>query len=260
VRSTVRSTLYKYGPLTLLVLLIVGAWQFSLSVFEVPEYMVPSPAAVLDMGIQRWSDLAQHSWVTLKEILLGFALSVVVGVPLAVVIVFSKVLERMLYPLLVASQAVPKIAIAPLFIVWVGFGTMPKVLMAFLISFFPIVIDTIVGLRSIQPEMIHLARSMGTGSLTSFVKVRLPNALPNIFGGLKIAITLAVVGAVAAEFVGADSGLGYLLVVATGQLNTPLLFAALIVLSLIGIVLFALVALAERLLLPWHVSNREADA
>lgn len=255
-----RTVVYKYGPLALLVLLLLGTWQVGVEVFDVPEYMVPTPAAVVETGVERWSSLLEHSWVTLKEVLLGFGLSVIVGVPLAIVIVFSKFLERMLYPLLVASQAVPKIAIAPLLIVWVGFGTAPKVLMAFLISFFPIVIDTIVGLRSIEPEMIHLARSMGTGSFTSFLKVRLPNALPNIFGGLKIAITLAVVGAVAAEFVGADSGLGYLLVVATGQLDTSLMFAALIVLSVIGIVLFAVVAAAERLLLPWHVSQRNIDA
>lgn len=199
--------------------------------------------------------LWQHSLVTINEVVLGFALSVVVGVPLAVLIVASRFLDRILYPYLVASQAVPKIALAPLFVVWVGFGTLPKVLMAFLISFFPVVVDTIVGLRSMDSEMLHLVRSMGARPVGSFMKARLPNALPNIFGGLKIAITLAVVGAVAAEFVGADAGLGYLLVVATGMLDTTLLFSSLVVLSAIGIILFALVTQVERMTIPWHVSQ-----
>lgn len=246
-----------WGPTAILLLLIIIGWAVSVRVFDIPRYVVPAPGEVFREMRESWDSLLEHSWVTLKEILLGFALSVIVGIPLAVVIVYSLFLERMLYPMLIASQAIPKIAVAPLFVVWIGFGLMPKVLMAFLISFFPIVISTIVGLRSIQPEMIHLSRSMGAGGLTAFMKVRLPNALPNVFGGLKIAISLAVVGAVAAEFVGADAGLGYLLVIATGFLDTPLLFAALIVLSAIGIALFGAIALIERLLMPWHVSHRE---
>lgn len=246
----------KFGPLFAVLAALIAAWHFSVTLFEIPAYLVPSPTAVLRRGIEAWDSLLRNSWVTLKEVLLGFTLSVLVGIPLAITIVYSRVLEGVLYPLLIASQAIPKIAIAPLLIVWVGFGTMPKVLMAFLISFFPIVIDTIVGLRSTEPEMLHLARAMRASSLTTFRRVRIPNALPNLFGGLKIAITLAVVGAVAAEFVGADAGLGYLLVVASGQLDTPLLFAALIVLSMIGVGLFALLAAAERVLLPWHVSQR----
>lgn len=251
--------LRKWGPLALLLLILAVAWQVAVIALEIPSYLVPAPVAVLETAITRWETLLDNSWVTIKEILMGFALSVAVGIPLAILIVYSRFLERMMYPLLVATQAIPKIAIAPLFIVWVGFGMTPKVLMAFLISFFPVVIDTIVGLRSIQPEMIHLSRAMGASPLTAFVKVRLPNALPNIFGGLKIAISLAVVGAVAAEFVGADSGLGYLLVIATGLLDTELLFAALIILSLIGIVLFGVVAIVERLMCPWDVSQRDRD-
>lgn len=250
------SGIRKFGPLLAVLAALIAAWHFSVTLFEVPAYLVPSPNAVLRRGIEAWDSLLRNSWVTLREVLLGFTLSVLVGIPLAIIIVYSRVLEGVLYPLLVASQAVPKIAIAPLLIVWVGFGPMPKVLMAFLISFFPVVIDTVVGLRSTEPEMLHLARAMRAGSLTTFLKVRIPNALPNLFGGLKIAITLAVVGAVAAEFVGADAGLGYLLVVASGVLDTPLIFAALIVLSLIGVGLFSLVAVVERVLLPWHVSQR----
>jgi NitT/TauT family transport system permease protein len=191
---------------------------------------------------------------------LGFALSIVVGVPLALAIFLWPPFARSVYPLLVSSQAIPKAAVAPLFVVWFGFGLLPKVLIAFLIAFFPIVINTVVGLASLEPEKIQLARSMGFGPSKIFFKIRLPSALPAIFGGLKIAITLAVVGAIVGEFVGGDSGLGYLLMQANGSMDTPLLFAGLVGLTLIGVALFLLVELAERLAIPWHTSARGEGA
>ncbi|MPZ51869.1 MAG: ABC transporter permease subunit [Acidimicrobiia bacterium] len=245
--------------LTPTVLLFAGfllAWGLSVRAFGIPQYIVPAPQDVANSLVDSWGTLMEHSLVTLLEALLGFALAVVIGIPLAILIVFSPRFERTLYPALVASQAVPKIALAPLFIVVLGFGIVPKVLMAFLISFFPVVIDTTVGLRSIRPEMIHLSRSMGAGPVLTFTKVRFPSALPSVLGGLKISISLAVVGAVAAEFVGSDAGLGHLLVVTTGLLDTPLLYAALVLVSVIGIGLFSAVVLAERALIPWHVSHR----
>jgi NitT/TauT family transport system permease protein len=157
---------------------------------------------------------------------------------------------------MVATPLTPKIALAPLFIVWFGFGITPKVAVAFLISFFPILVDTIVGLRGIDPAMIQLARSMGAPPPRIFLRLRLPNALPNIFGGLKVASTLAVVGALTGEFIGSDQGLGYVLVQAASQLNTPLLFGTLVVLSLLAMVFFFCVEAVERVLIPWHVSQR----
>jgi NitT/TauT family transport system permease protein len=156
-------------------------------------------------------------------------------------------------PLIVSSQAMPKVAVAPLLLVWFGFGLLPKVLIAFLIAFFPVVISTAVGLASIEPEKIQLARSMGFGPSATFFKIRLPNALPSVFGGLKISITLAVVGAVVGEFVGGDAGLGYLLTVANGSMDTPLLFAGLVALTVLGVVLYLIVELAERLVVPRHI-------
>jgi NitT/TauT family transport system permease protein len=194
--------------------------------------------------------------VTVAEILWGFALAIVVGVPLAMLIVASPAFERSIYPLLVASQSVPKIAIAPLLIFWAGLGMFPKILVAFLIAFFPVVIDTVVGLRAIEPEMLHLARSMGASGARVFLKIRLPNALPNIFAGLKVGVTLAVVGAIVGEFIQADRGLGYALLQANAMLNTKLSFAAIVILAAIGVVLFALVDRIERLLIPWHASRR----
>jgi NitT/TauT family transport system permease protein len=189
----------------------------------------------------------------------GFVLSVVIGIPLATVIVFSRFAERMLYPPMIASQAIPKVAIAPLFVVWMGFGVMPKIWIAFLIAFFPVVIDTVVGLRSVQPEMLQLGRSMGGGTLRVFLKLRLPNALPNIFAGLKVAIALAVVGAITGEFVGSQSGLGYLLTSASGQMDTALVFAVLVVISVIATLLFMIIEAVEKLVIPWHSSMRSRN-
>jgi NitT/TauT family transport system permease protein len=171
-------------------------------------------------------------------------------VPLAFAIFMWPAFSRSILPLLISSQAIPKVAVAPLLLVWFGFGLLPKVLIAFLIAFFPIVISTAVGLASIEQEKIHLARSMGLGASATFFKIRLPNALPSIFGGLKISIALAVVGAVVGEFVGGDAGLGYLLMVANGSMDTPLLFAGLVGLTIQGVVLYTLVEWAEYLAIP----------
>ncbi len=196
--------------------------------------------------------------MTLCEILWGFGLATAVGIPLAVVIVVSPGLERALYPLLVASQSVPKIAVAPLLIFWAGLGLFPKVLVAFLIAFFPVVIDTVAGFRSVEPEVLHLARSMGASERRVFLKIRLPHAMPHIFAGLKVAVTLAVVGAIVGEFIQADRGLGYALLQANGTFNTRLAFATILVLAAIGVVLFVAVERLERLSIPWHVSQRSS--
>ena len=246
----------QYGYAALVLMTLVLVWEIGALITHQPERLLPRPSVVARTLIDRWDLLLIHGSVTLLEAGLGFLLSLVVGVPLAIAIVYSETLERIIYPLLLASQAVPKIAIAPLFIIWLGFGLTPKIIIAFLIAFFPIVIATVVGLRSIDPEMLQLAQSMGTVGIKSFIKLRLPNALPNLFGGLKVAITLAVVGAIVGEFVGADQGLGYLLQVAAGNLDAPLLFASMVVLSLMAILLFLSIEWAERKLLPWHISER----
>lgn len=231
-------------------------WEAVVDGFRLPEYLLPAPSGVLQALAAEWRYLGIHTGVTVYEILWGFFLSILIGIPLAMIIVYSPMLERAFYPLLVASQSVPKIAIAPLLIFWAGLGIFPKVLVAFLIAFFPIVIDTVVGLRSVEPEMLHLARSMGAPERRIFLKIRLPNAFPNIFAGLKVAVTLAVVGAIVGEFIQADRGLGYALLQANAMLNTRLSFATILILAAIGVVLFALVDVIERFLIPWHASRR----
>jgi NitT/TauT family transport system permease protein len=246
-RTPIRLALESYVyPTVTFILLLVG-WQVVVVVGEVPRYILPSPTDIVEEMIARADILWKHGLVTLGEVVAGFGLSVAVGIPLAVLISYSRVFERTIYPLLVSSQTIPKVAIAPLFIVWFGFGIMPKILITFLIAFFPIVIDTVVGLRSTPQEMFYLVRSMGASPWQTFWKVRLPHALPSIFGGLKVAITLAVVGAIVGEFVGADQGLGYLIQIANGNLDTRLLMGSIVVLALIGIVLFLIVEWIERL-------------
>jgi NitT/TauT family transport system permease protein len=195
--------------------------------------------------------------VTLQEVILGFGLSVCVGIPLAILIVYSRLFERVAFPLMVSLQTIPKVALAPILVMWLGYGIMPKVMVAFLISFFPIVISSVVGMRSAEKEMIYLVRSMGAGEIKTFLKIRLPNALPNIFAGLKIGIGQAVVGATVGEFIAAERGLGYLQLIAQVRLDTPLLFAAVVVLSLMGVLLFQVVALIERIAIPWNRARTE---
>jgi NitT/TauT family transport system permease protein len=171
-------------------------------------------------------------------------------------IAYSRLVESFVYPLLVFSQSVPKVAIAPLFVVWFGFGVIPKVIAAFLLGFFPVIVATVQGFKSIESDVIDLARSMGAGPLKVFIKFRLPQAMPAIFSGLKVSVTLAVVGAVVGEFVGSNSGLGYVLQKANGTFDLPLMFAALVILSMIGVLLFLVLELIERWVLPWHASQR----
>src|SRR5216684_8227236 len=242
------------------VLGVLAVWEAGTRMFGVPAFLLPPPSAVGISFIANASLLLFHGWITTLEIVLGFALSIVVGIPLALAIFLWPVFSRSILPLLVSSQAMPKVAVAPLLLVWFGFGLLPKVLIAFLVAFFPVVINTAVGLATIEQEKIHLARSMGLSAAATFFKIRLPSALPSIFGGLKISITLAVVGAVVGEFVGGDAGLGYLLMVANGSMDTQLLFAGIVALTILGVALYLLIEIAERIAIPRHMVSGDRRA
>jgi NitT/TauT family transport system permease protein len=237
-------------------LIFLAIWQIGVTIFDVPTYLLPKPTDVAVTLVEDFDKLMSNAWVTAYEMLLGYILAIIVAIPLAIFITISPTFDRFITPILLVSQTVPKIAIAPLFLIWFGVGPLPKILVAFLISFFPIVIDTAVGLRSVSPEMIDLVRSMGANRMQVFTKIRLPTSLPYMFSGLKVAATLAVVGAVVGEFVGADKGLGYLLLVANSYLDTPLAFATIVVLTVIGILLYYVIDTLEHWLIPWHVSRR----
>ena len=245
----------KIAPLAgILVFLVV--WEAAVRLLKVPRYLMPPPSAVLEVFVQEFPKLLYHGWVTTYEMLLGYALAVAVAIPLAIAITASQRFDRFVTPQLLFFQVVPKVAIAPLFLVWFGVGTTPKVLVAFLISFFPIVIDAAVGLRSMSSEMRDLARSMGASRWQVFAQFQLPTSLPYLFSGLKVAATLAVAGAVVGEFVGADKGLGYLLLVTNSNMETALMFATIVALTIIGLVFFYAVEFLEQLLIPWHVTHR----
>jgi NitT/TauT family transport system permease protein len=241
------------------ILAFLAVWEVAVPLLKVPAYLLPAPTAIFQTFVGEFPRLAYHSWVTLYEMLLGYGLAVVVGVPLAIAITSWERFDRFSMPTLLFFQVVPKVAIAPLFLVWFGVGALPKVLVAFLISFFPIVIDAAVGLRSMSTEMRDLARSMGATRVQIFARFRLPTSLPYLFSGLKVAATLAVAGAVVGEFVGADKGLGYLLLVTNSNLETALMFATLFALTIIGLVFFYAVEFLESLLIPWHVTRRVRD-
>jgi ABC-type nitrate/sulfonate/bicarbonate transport system permease component len=201
---------------------------------------------------------ADNALVTLTEILLGFALGAAAGVALGILLSYSRLAERAIYPWLVASQMVPIVAVAPILVVWFGFTIIPKVLVVALVCFFPIVVNTIDGLRSVDPEMVRLVRTLGMSKLRIMRSVRVPSALPHMFSGLKVAMALATIGAVFGEWVGSSEGLGYLMLALNNQLATTELFAAVLVLSAMGIALFFLVGLVERLVIPWHHETRRA--
>ena len=230
---------------------VVVVWELASRVLRIPRFIMPAPS---EIAVEAWEwryRFIGHSWVTLYETLGGFALSIVVGVPLATLIVYSPWMRRALYPLIVLLQAVPKIAVAPVLLLVIGYGEIPTMIVAFLVAFFPIVVDTATGLAATPPELLELSRSYRAGAFKTFVKVRFPMALPFFFSGLKVAITLAVIGAVVGEFIGSDKGLGYVILSATSYWKTELAFASMILLSFIAIMLFGAVCLVERLVCPW---------
>jgi NitT/TauT family transport system permease protein len=242
-------------PLILIALIFV-LWDLVIRIFRIPPYLIPAPWDVAKMLVAEWPRLWRESLFTGYATLGGFGLSILFGIPAAMLIAYSRLVESYVYPLLVFSQSVPKIAIAPLFVVWFGFGIFPKVISAFLLGFFPVVVATVMGFKSMEPDMIDLARSMRASRLQTFIRFSLPQALPSIFSGMKVSATLAVVGAVVGEFVGSNSGIGYVLQIANGNFDLPLMFAALFVLSMMGVILFAVVDLVEKIMIPWHQSRR----
>jgi len=235
-------------PLVVLILALV-LWEVVVDLTNTPSYLIAKPTEMFSATANNFHLLMTQMWPTLYEVVLGFACSVAIALPIAIFIVYSRAAGRAVYPLVVASQVVPKVAIAPVFVILLGTGLFPKLILAFLIAFFPIVINTVTGLQGVDPEMLEMVRSMGAGKTRAFAKVRFPAALPSIFAGLKIAMTLAVVGAVVAEFVGASKGLGYSLLVAQGNVDTALVYADLLVMTVMGLVLYGILEIVEAILL-----------
>ncbi|GAA1489881.1 ABC transporter permease [Brachybacterium sacelli] len=234
----------------------VVAWWLVTARGWVQPYILPSPGDTFGNLVEFSPYFLQHTWITTYETILGFVIAVVLGELIAVLMVRSRNLQMTVYPIILVAQVIPKIAIAPLFVVWLGFGMSPKVTVAVLMAFFPIVISGLAGLKSVDPEILDLAKTMGAGPFKTFRKIQFPASLPQLLSGMKVAATLAVTGAVVGEFVGGNEGLGYVILRANGNMDTATLFGALIVMSAIGILLFAVIQIAEHLLIPWHASRR----
>ena len=245
------------APLVLL-LLLLGAWELLVRWFDVQPFILPAPSQVLATFYANLPMLLKHGAVTFSEIALGLLLGGVGGVLLAIVVFYSPLLDKALYPLIIGSQMIPVFAIAPILIVWMGYGLWPKVTVAALISFFPLVVNVSDGLREPTEEAVDLFRSLGASRAQIFWKLRLPASLPTLFSGLKVSATLAVVGATIGEWVGSHQGLGYLMLQANARLRMSLVFAAILMLAVLGLLLFGALRIMEKRLVHWRSSKPES--
>jgi NitT/TauT family transport system permease protein len=237
-------------PLLVLIILLL-AWEAGARAFKIPEFVLPAPSRIWQASVAARDVIFDNMWSTLRTTLWGFLASIIVSVPLAVLIASSPLLSNSIYPLLVFTQSVPKVAIAPLIVVAVGATETSRVIVAFLVAFFPLVISVAAGLIATNPELIELGRSLRATKLQELWHIRLPFAVPFVFSGLKLSITFAVTGAVVGEFVAADKGLGYQILSGTAFFKTAFAFGAVVLLSVMGVVLFQAVVLTERLFFPW---------
>jgi NitT/TauT family transport system permease protein len=248
------------GQIGLPMLSFIGllvAWEVAVIVFDIREYIMPPPSTFLERVVTDRALLWRHMLVTGREVLIGFAWATAFSIPLALIIALARPIERAFYPLIVFFQLIPKIAIAPLLIVWFGFGIFPKILLTFLLCFFPTLVASIAGFKAIDPRVLYLTKSMGATSWQTFIYVRVPTALPYIFSGLAVSIVFAVTGAIVGEFVGAQAGLGYLLLRGSSYLDTSLMFAVLVVLSMMGLAFSYAVSALEFIVMPWQRGRKE---
>ena len=230
----------------------VGFWQWRVTANDTPSWFLPSPSLIGRTLIDDRRLLADNALITLREVLVGFVIALVLSVMIAVLIHVSPLLERAIYPIVIASQAVPLVALAPLLLVWFGYGLLPKVIVTALVAFFPITVGAVDGLRAADRETLNLLRTYGASRIRRFWMVNVPSALPSLFSGMRIGVAIAVIGAVFGEYVGANSGLGYLMNISSARLQTERVFASIVILTAMAIILFSLVALIERRILRWR--------
>lgn len=247
-------------PPLALVLLGLAMWEAGVRLADVPKWLLPPPSLILTTLIADWPLLAQHTWVTAGEIVAGFLVAVATGMGLTLAMFLSRAVERAIYPLVVASQTIPYIAISPLLLVWFGYDLAPKIIIITLICFFPVVVNWWDGLRDVDANLLKLSRSLGATSWQIFWKLRLPASLPFLFSGVKIAAVVSVIGAVIGEWVGSSAGLGYLTRYAASQFLTARVFAAVVLLAIMALVLFAIVSALERYFLRWQRAAQPTEA
>jgi NitT/TauT family transport system permease protein len=245
-------------PVLFFVALII-LWQILVDVVKVPSFILPPPGDLWAAFIKKLPILGTHAWITFVEAFGGFAFSLLLGVGFAVAVVYSRHLQNTIYPLIVILYAMPKSAFAPLMVIWVGYGLFSKIAIAFLVAFFPIVVNTVVGLKEVEPELLELARINRGSEMDVFKKIRLPNSLPYMFAGIKVAIVLSVTGAIVAEFVAANEGLGYLVLQANYSLDTAFALVILLILAVLSLGLFWLAEILQRKVAPWSAAVREVE-
>jgi putative hydroxymethylpyrimidine transport system permease protein len=246
-----RSFLIQYGPAILIIIAGIGLWELIIRLAHVPEYLIPAPSEVAADMRSDWPVLEPAVLVTLREILLGFVISAAAGVGLAVLLHLSGTLRRAFYPILIGSQTIPIVVLAPILVILFGYGILPKLIIVALICFFPIVVNGIDGLRSVDDDLIRVMRTLHGTRWSIFKRVEFPAALPSIFSGMRIAATFAAIGAVFGEWSGSNQGLGYVMLAATPNLLTARIFAAIVFLTVVALALFGVVSLLERIFVPW---------
>ena len=238
---------------------LLALWEILVHVIKVPPFILPPPRDLWAALMNKLPILGNHAFITFAEAVGGFGMSLLLGVAFAIAVVYSRHLQNTIYPLIVILYAMPKSAFAPLMVIWVGYGLMSKIAIAFLVAFFPIVVNTVVGLKEVEPELLELARVNRGSQYDIFKKIRLPNSLPYMFAGIKVAIVLSVTGAIVAEFVAANEGLGYLILQANYSLDTALALVILLILALLSLGLFWLVEVMQRKLAPWSAEVRQLE-
>jgi NitT/TauT family transport system permease protein/putative hydroxymethylpyrimidine transport system permease protein len=252
----VRRLLRDWAPPVLLLALVVAGWEAAARLGWVEDYLLPAPSEVARALVEDRDVLLPDAWVTAQEVLLGFGIALAAGVAVAVLLHLSPMLRRALYPIVVASQAIPVIVIAPILVIWFGFGMGPKLMVIALICFFPIAVNTLDGLRAVDRDQTRMLHTLGAGRWDLLCRLELPSALPYLFSGAKVAVAVAVIGAVFGELVGSDAGLGHVIQIGTAQLETARVFAAVLLLAVMAIALFALVSALERRAVPWAHAER----
>jgi NitT/TauT family transport system permease protein len=250
-RRRVRRRIWTIVPVFTFIAIVL-LWALSVWAFNIPAYLLPAPSAVLERLISDWPYLWDNTLITLTEIVVGFVITIVIAIPLGLLIALSLSAKQIIYPPVMLLQLLPKVAVAPLFVVWLGLGFESKLLLIILMTFFPLLIASISGFQILDTRFLYLTRSMGAGAWQTFRYLRFPAALPVIFSGLKTSATIAATAAIVAEFVGSNSGLGYVLLQATNTLDATMVFAVLVLLTVIGVALNYAVELAEYLLTPWQ--------
>jgi NitT/TauT family transport system permease protein len=245
----------EYTPAVLLLIGVVGLWQGVVIIFKIPTFLVPLPTAVGAALVHNWSLLVGNLLVTIEEILIGFAGGVGIGFSLALLVVSSRIVGRMLSPLITVAQVIPKVAIAPIFLIWFGYGIESKIMITIAICFFPVILNSIKGFTTVDQDLLDLLKSLSASKTQVFLKAQLPNSLPYFMASLKISMTFAIIGAVVGEWIGASRGIGYVMLVASSDFQNPLLYAAIIVISAVGIILVGAVEAIEAVLTKWKSSE-----